>query len=827
MGLSNSFEPAKDEIRLQAFWQAEGIYHFDPQAAGPVYSIDTPPATVSGQLHLGHVYSYSQTDFMARFWRMRGRNLFYPMGYDDNGLPTERLVERKHGIRAQDVSRKTFIEKCLEVSQQAEQEYQALWQRLGLSIDWRYSYRTIDDLSRRTSQWSFIDLYRKGLVYRQEAPAIWCPECQTAIAQAELSDLERETEFLTLSFQLENGESLPIATTRPELLPACAALFVHPDDPRHRDWVGRRARVPLIGRDVPILADPRADPEKGTGAVMCCTFGDTIDVEWWYTHHLPLFAVIGKDGRLTAEAGEYAGLTTRQARHAIIKTLEEQGFLVERQPLHQSGRVHERCDTPVEYIVTHQWFVRVLDFKVQLLAAAEQIQWHPEHMKVRYQEWVENLHWDWCISRQRYFGVPFPLWYCRKCGELRIADESQLPVDPLVDRPLSACACGSDEFLPEEDVFDTWATSSLSPQIVGKLFSEPSLYQQVYPFSLRPQAHEIIRTWAFYTIVKSLHHFNSVPWKEAAISGWGLAPQGTGKISKSRGGGPLAPMELIERYSADAVRYWSASTGFGKDAVINEEKVQTGARLVTKIWNVARFCERFLQDFSPPGVPPALSPADRWILSRTQGLTHRVTDLFEEYEYAAAKSELETFFWTELADNYLEMVKQRLYNVDHPEREGARFVLDQTLLTLVKLFAPLIPHITEQVYQGLFAGREGCASIHRSAWPEAHLEWHDLEAESAGTLLVGIAGVARRYKSENNLSVGAPIRLIQLSTLRADLKEMLSAAASDLMSITRANQIVVHSQPASGLSDFRQQIGEVEVVLYNRETSTAYQSLIE
>src|ERR1700694_277831 len=354
MSLSKRYQPDTTEPALQKRWQQAGTYHFSLESTRPIYSIDTPPPTVSGNLHLGHVYSYTQTDFIARFWRMNGYNVFYPMGYDDNGLPTEKLVEKRFGITAPQVGRRAFIQKCLEISEKAEKDYQALWQRLGLSVDWRYSYRTIDDLSRRTSQFSFVQLYKKGLAYRQEAPTIWCPECRTAIAQAELKDLERESEFITIAFHLENGEILPIATTRPELLPACVAVFVHPDDARYAKLIGQRVRVPLFRLEVPLLADPNADPQKGTGAVMCCTFGDVTDVEWWYTHKLPLKVAIGRDGRMTGAAGDFAGLTIKEARRRITEALDAQGLLLDTQPIKQSGRVHERCDTPVEYIVTKQ-----------------------------------------------------------------------------------------------------------------------------------------------------------------------------------------------------------------------------------------------------------------------------------------------------------------------------------------------------------------------------------------------------------------------------------------------------------------------------------------
>ncbi len=801
MSLPKRYDPSLSEPRWQSYWQTQGVYRFAAEAAGEVYAIDTPPATVSGHLHLGHVYSYSHTDFMARFWRMQGKNVFYPMGFDDNGLPTERLVEKRLQIRAVDLGRQAFIEKCLQVSEEAELDYKALWQRLGLSIDWRHTYRTIDRRARQIAQWSFLDLYHKGLAYHREAPAIWCPECQTSIAQAELNDLERESEFVTLAFRLENGETLPVATTRPELLPACVAVFVHPEDVRFSGLPGKRVQTPLFGQWVPVLADPGADPQKGTGAVMCCTFGDTADVAWQRLHNLPTIMVVERDGCLSDLAGEFAGLPLAEARKRIKESLASQDLIMARQPTLQSIRVHERCDTPVEYILVRQWFVKVLEYKEQLIELGEKIAWRPANMQARYRAWVENLNWDWCISRQRYYGAPFPLWYCRDCGAVLPASVECLPVDPLVDAPASACSqCGGREFIPEADVMDTWATSSLSPQIAGGWqpgLAEQPLYDRLTPYSLRPQAHEIIRTWAFYTIVKSYFHFGSLPWHNVGISGWGIAGEGMGKISKSRGGGPMPPLEMIERYSADAVRYWAASTGPGKDAVISEEKIQIGARLVTKLWNVARFCERFIEEYramAPEAqeIPP-LSPADGWILGRLQRLVHRATGLLCEYDYAAAKSEIEVFFWNELTDNYLEMCKQRLYAgaADNNFRSGALYTLDVLLQVILKLFAPFLPYVTEEIYQGLYAGEAGGISIHRTPWPQPDICLEDEAIEQTGALLVEIATAVRRFKSRHNFPLGMELSRLQLATGDGALQIFLDTSRADLASITRARQIEI------------------------------------
>jgi valyl-tRNA synthetase len=789
MSLSKRYDPALTEPDLRDLWQREGTYHFRRESTSPIYAIDTPPPTVSGYLHLGHMYSYSHPDFLARFWRMHGYNVFYPMGYDDNGLPTERLVEKRMGITASQVGRAAFIKQCLEVSEVAEKDYQDLWQRLGLSIDWRYRYRSIDEQSRKISQWSFLDLYKKGLAYRREAPTIWCPECRTAISQAELNDWERESEFVTLAFTLQDGGVLPIATTRPELLPACVAVFVHPEDQRYAGLLGSQVNLPLLDFAVPILADTQADPAKGTGAVMCCTFGDVTDVDWWYTHKLPLKIIIGRDGRLNSQAGEFAGLSVKEARERIVMQLEMCGSVLKRESVQQSVRVHERCDTPVEYLVASQWFIRVLDFKQQFLQIGEQIEWQPAHMQARYREWVENLAWDWCISRQRYFGMPFPLWYCRQCGAVILAAEVELPVDPTLQLPAHACQCGSTDFVPEEDVMDTWATSSMSPQIVGHWLAEPDLYAQVSPFTLRAQAHDIIRTWAFYTIVKSFHHYGTVPWQTIALSGWGLAGTGGEKLSKSRGGGPMAPQEMLERYSADAVRYWAASSGFGKDAVISEEKIKMGSKLVNKLWNVARFSERFLADYLPEQAKATLTPSDNWLLARLTKLIEHVTGLFQVYEYAAAKSEIESFFWHDLADNYLEMCKERIYGENGPLRDGTRFTLYHALLNVLKLFAPFLPYVTEAIYRELFAQNEGQRSIHLANWPVANPQWMSAEAEALGEILLDVATAVRRYKSAANLSLGAQVACLQLSTRDEKLTLALEAARLDILSVTRAREL--------------------------------------
>jgi valyl-tRNA synthetase len=726
---------------------------------------------------------------------MNGYNVFYPMGYDDNGLPTERYAERETGQTAAEMGHEAYVELCIALGESAGREYEALWKRLALSVDWRHTYRTIGTKAIRLSQFSFLDLLERGLVYRSDAPSIWCPECGTAIAQAELDDLERPTTFYTLAFHLQDGDTLPIATTRPELLPACVAVFVHPGDARFAGLAGQRAIVPQFGQRVPILQDPNADPAKGTGAVMCCTFGDVTDVMWWRTHDLPLVEAIGPDGTMTPAAQALKGLTVVAARKAVIADLRARDLLLAEEASTQSVRVHERCDTPIEHIMTQQWFLSILDARQELLDAGAQIRWHPPHMAARYRQWVENLSWDWCLSRQRHFGVPFPVWHCQACGEIIPADGGGLPVDPRLDEPPGPCPCGSQALAPDTDVMDTWATSSLTPQIAGRWLADPDLYRKIYPMSLRPQAHDIIRTWAFYTIVKSHYHFGTLPWTDIAISGWGIAGEGMGKISKSRGGGPVPPLEMIERYSADGIRYWAASTGLGKDAVISEGKIELGVRLADKLWNVARFSARFVAAPGEPALPPreALSPADRWILASAQRLVQRVTQYMTAYEHAAAKSEVESFFWTSLADNYIEMAKLRLYAEEDDVHSGASGTLAYTLLIVLKLFAPFLPHITEQIYRQLYA-TEARPSIHTSPWPVADPALEDDAYASLGDALIAIATAVRRFKSEHKLSLGAELSRVELATADRALADRLVEARGDLISVTRAQEIRVADQ---------------------------------
>ncbi len=468
----NKYDPLQRESHWRKFWEQKGVYNFDPESDAEIYSIDTPPPTVSGKMHIGHAYSYTQQDLIARYQRMRGKNVFYPFGTDDNGLPTERLIEKQKGVKATKMERSEFINLCQETLKEILPDFIEDWKKIGSSCDFNLYYSTINDNSRKISQKSFIDLYKEGRAYRLEAPVVWCPACQTAIAQVEMEDTEHPSRFCDIIFKLPDGQDLIISTTRPEMLASCAAIFVNPEDKRYEKLIGQEAIVPLYNHKVPIKTDPRAQIDKGTGAVMCCTFGDATDIEWYKAHKLPLTLSIDKSGRMTQATGKYHGMSTEEARSTIIADLEAAGLKTGEKAITHTVNVHERCKTPVEILNSKQWFIKYLDLKDTFKKAGQELHWHPKFMSSRLDNWIEGLQWDWCISRQRFFGIPFPVWYCEECGEVIIADEADLPVDPTHDQPKQPCKCGSTKFRPELDVLDTWATSSLTPQIAVSLVAD-------------------------------------------------------------------------------------------------------------------------------------------------------------------------------------------------------------------------------------------------------------------------------------------------------------------------------------------------------------------
>jgi valyl-tRNA synthetase len=771
----------KIEEKCKKLWEKENIYGFHPESPKKIYSIDTPPPTVSGRMHIGHAFSYSQGDFIARFMRMRGYNVFYPFGTDDNGLPTERLVEKSKGIKAKDIPRGDFIKLCMNFLKEELPAFIQDWKNIGISCDWSLKYSTIDDESRKISQWSFLDLHKKGRVYRKDAPAMWCPECRTGVAQVEVQDKEIDSFFNDIIFKV-GKEDVKIATTRPELLPACVAVFYHPDDERYKKYKGKTAKVPLMNFEVPILEDKRVDRKKGTGIVMCCTFGDQTDMEWQKAYNLPIKMAISENGDMTTLAGKYEHMKIKAARKEIINDLKTAGLLVNQIPIKHFVNVHERCGTEIEFVKGKQWFVKYLDLKSDLLKWGKELNWHPEFMRHRYDNWVKGLQWDWLISNQRYFGVPFPVWYCEDCGEVILAKEEQLPVDPIKDKPpVSKCPnCKSINIIPETDILNTWFTSSMSPQLATRSIKNKELRKKLFPMNLRLQAHEIISFWLFNTVVKSRLHFGKNPWKDTAISGF-VTLKGE-KMSKSKGNS-ISPQEVAEKYGVDALRYWAASSKLGEDFDYQEKDLLTGKKLVNKLFNAAKFI--FMQLPGNPKKPKKFYETDRIFLTKLNELVKEVTENFEKYEYSKVKSDIENFFWKDFADNYVEIVKNRVYGKEGEEKNSALYTLYTSFLTILKLFAPLIPFITEEIYQNHYKHNEKEISLHVSSWPEQiKVEKKKNDNEIYNSLLETISFV-RQKKSEAKKSMKAQIIL----TIEKKNKKLLSEVLDDLKAVTGSIKI--------------------------------------
>ncbi|MFH1917028.1 MAG: valine--tRNA ligase [Nanoarchaeota archaeon] len=781
------YDPKTQEPKWQEFWEKEKIYAFDQKSDKEIYSVDTPPPTVSGKMHVGHSFSYAQQDFVIRCQRMRGKNIFYPFGTDDNGLATERLIERTKKVRAKNMGRSDFVKLCQEtLEKELRPQYLQDFKRLGLSCDFGIKYTTIDEHSRRISQREFINLYKMGRAYRKDAPAMWCPECNTGISQVECIDQELSSHFNDIVFTCA-GEELIIATTRPELLPACVAIFYHPHDSRYKHLAGKKARVPLFNQEVPILEDSRADPKKGTGLVMCCTFGDQVDMEWQKAHKLPIKEAFTGDGKMTSLAGTFKGLDIKTARKEIIAAMKKEGLLTGQKPITHPVNVHERCGTEIEFIKSKQWFIKYLDLKEDMLKWGRTLNWHPDYMRNRYENWVHGLQWDWLISRQRYFGVPFPIWYCAKCEEPVFASEKDLPVDPLKDKPpITSCPkCPSTEFIPEKDVLDTWATSSLTPRLAIELMPK-ELWNKLYPMSLRPQAHDIITFWLFNTTFRGNIHYKENPWKDCLISGWALDPRGK-KMSKSKGN-IIEPQTMMDKYSADALRYWAALAKPGDDANTQDKDFVTGQKLVNKIWNASKFSFGHLYDYTPHAVP--LAAFDRWLLTKLNKTIEEATNAYDSYEHSRARFATDIFFWN-FCDNYLEIVKDRLYNPEKrgkAERQSAQFTLYTTLLCLLKLYAPVLCHVTEECYQKHYAKNVGKKSIHITDWPVVNPDWNDEAAEKAGDLAIAIISDVRKQKSEKKISLKTEIPILTVTCTKEE-KESLKPFLADIQAVCQAKKI--------------------------------------
>ncbi len=771
------------EKKYKEFWEKEKIYNFNLDSDKPVFSIDTPPPTFSGEMHIGHACSYSQQDFIARFRRKIGYNVFYPFGVDNNGLPTERLVERKNNVKSKEMSRNDFILLCTNFVEKEMPKFILDWKNIGISCDWNMIYSTIEKNSRIISQWSFLDLYKKKRMERRDAPAMYCPECRTGVAQVEVEDKNLHSNFIDVILKV-GKEDLIISTTRPELFPASVAVFYNPNDKRYKHLKGKKAEIPLFNFEVPILEDKRADPKKGTGIAYCATFGDQTDMEWQKAYNLPIKEAISKEGKMTSISGKYKGMRVKEARKAIISDLKEQNLLVKQEEIVHPVNVHERCGTEIEFIKTKQWFLKYLDIKKDMLSWGAELNWYPKFMKTRYDNWVKGLQWDWLVSNQRHFGIPFPVWYCRKCGEIILAREEDLPVDPFKDKPyVKQCPkCKSKSFIPEKDVLNTWFTSSMTPQIVAGLVEE-KYSKKIFPMSLRPQAHEIISFWLFNTLVKSRLHFNKNPWKDVAISGF-VTLKGE-KMSKSKGN-IIRPQEVIEKYGADAMRFWAASSKLGKDFDYQEQDVISGKKFIIKLTNASKFVFMNLEDYDFKK-PKNLEILDRIFLNKLFVIIKSITKHFSNYEYSKVKQEVEQFFWKDFCDNYLEIIKKRIYNGDKDEKKSAQYTLYTSLLAIINVFSPIVPFITEEIYQTYFKKYEKDKSIHLSKWPEFKL-FNLKEVNNEKIIwdaLTEIISLVRQEKTKAKKPMNSEIIL---SISKKD-KDKLKSVLPDLKNVTNAKEI--------------------------------------
>ena len=824
------------EQRWGARWEDEQTYAFDRTATREnVYSIDTPPPTVSGSLHIGHVFSYTHTDTVARYQRMRGKSVFYPMGWDDNGLPTERRVQNYYGVRCdpslpydpdfvpphdggdgksikfadqKPISRRNFIELCWKLTAEDEQQFEDLWRYLGLSVDWKQHYQTIGAKAQRVAQAAFLKNLERGEAYQDQAPGLWDVTFQTAVAQAELEAREYPGAYHSIAFHGANGEDIVIETTRPELLPACVALIAHPDDERYQHLFGTTVTSPVFGVELPVVSHPAAEIDKGAGIAMCCTFGDLTDVVWWRELSLPMRSVLGKDGRLirdtpewiTTEAGramyeEMAGKTTFSARKALVEALQASGEMIgDAKPTNRMTNFFEKGDKPLEIVTSRQWYIRNggrpyeeangKDLRENLIKAGNGLAFHPDFMHVRYDNWVGGLNTDWLVSRQRFFGVPIPVWYrVSENGEVQYDDViapsfDQLPIDPSSDVPAGFTEDQRDVaggFSGEMDIMDTWATSSLSPQIATGWLNDDDLFSRTYPMDVRPQGQDIIRTWLFSSMVRAHLEFGENPWKHATISGWILDPDHK-KMSKSKGN-VVTPMGLLEKHGSDAVRYWAASARLGVDAAFDEQQMKIGRRLAMKVLNASKFALSMAGEGAAVDLDPAAvtEPVDRAILAGLAKVVEDATAAFEAYDHTRALEVSETYFWT-FCDDYLELVKDRAYS-EAPTAKSAQVALNIAVDTFLRLLAPFIPFAVEEVWSWYRTG-----SVHQAEWPTAE----PLRAAAAGAdpELIRVAGealtVLRKVKSENKVSQRTTYAFVTLSVVDAD-RELLDQVLSDLV----------------------------------------------
>ena len=772
--LDKKYNYKEKELKWINYWKENKIYEFKPDNR-EIYSIDTPPPTVNGKIHIGHIFSYSQAEMIARYKRLRGYNVFYPFGFDDNGLPSERLVEKEIKKKAHEIGREDFNKLCFETTNKYEEDFKNLFTKAGFSANIDNSYKTVSNYSQKLSQLNFLELVERKACYRDYSPALWCNECLTSIAQAELETKTIKTTFNYIKFKTkEDNEEFTIATTRPELIPAIVCVFVNPKDKNNKHLIGKTAYVPILDIEVPIMADEKVDITKGTGIVMCCTFGDQTDIEWWKKYNLPLKNIFTDDGKIINEIKNYGGLTIKEARTRIIEDFKEEGYLIKQEKLEHEVQTHERCGKEVEYTIMKQWFIDIINHKKDFIKIGNEINWYPKHMHTRYNEWVDNISWDWCISRQRYFGVPFPVWYCKKCNKEIFADKDDLPVNPLIDKPsINKCECGCTEFVPESDIMDTWQTSSITPLLNMRYKEKDSLEELMKPMSLRCNAHDIIRTWDFYSIVKSYYSFNMKPWNNIMISGFVMASAGE-KISKRKANSKMEPLELLDEYGADVVRYWAGSGKLGTDIIFNNETFQRGKKLINKIWNVSKFIEMHLEDYQDKEFND-YEYLDRYALASYKKMEKIYLKHLDNYEIGLALNILEKYFWN-FCDNYIEIVKHRLYR---PEEFGttSRYSGQKTiyilLYKLLQNFSIYFPFITEEIYQEIYHDN---SSIHLTTIKELELDF-DYTLKS-GDEIIDLISKIRGEKTNKQVSLKTIVKKLKLN-LNKNLKEAINLSIKD------------------------------------------------
>ena len=770
------------EPKWQSKWKEWELYRFDPQSDKEVFSIDNPPRYASGALHLGHAYGYTAIDFAARYKRLRGYNVFFPLCFDVNGMPVEVRVEKVKGIKASEVPRQEFIKTCSEFAEKYIGEMTKQFEILGESMDPSIYYQTDAIYYRRLTQVSFIRMFKKGLVYKGHFPINWCTRCGTALADAEVEYEPRKTKLNFIKFrEADSGREVLIATTRPELLSTCLLVAVHPDDAAKAYLVGRELIVPLYEKKVKVVADSKVDPGFGTGTVMICSIGDKDDLEWIMKYSLPMEKGIEESGVMSPITGKYAGMAVAEARKAIIADLKAAGLLVKQEDLDQNVGACWRCHTPVELLKAPQWFIKSVQFKDRVLEMIDEITWNPEFMKIRIQNWVNSLAWDWVVSRQRFFATAIPIWECEKCGKVILAEEKDCYVDPTATPPkISHCEeCGG-RYVGSTDVFDTWMDSSISPLYNTFWERDDKLFKKLYPMSLRPQGLEIIRTWAYYTILREMLLIGEKPWKETMVHGFIMAPDGTPMHASA--GNVIDPIPLLQKYGGDAMRYYAATCALGIDHAFKEQELVRGGRLATKTWNVMRMVGSACG--ARPSKPEKLSPVDAWIISKFGELTRQVEKACDKYRFDQAMALLEDFLWHQFADHYIELVKHRAYS---EKDEGAKYALYTVGLGLLKMMSVYLPHMAEDAFQTNFKPFENVVSIHVSSWPEAPLA--DEEAERKGESVKEIVAAIRSWKSAKGLSLNSEVARIEIVGEKA--KELTSGSEEDIRTTVKSKTLSV------------------------------------